>query len=131
MSHQSGGDEYRESFGADMNALLPVEPPLPIIGSAERVSQLPRKPTAGERFSLFLGTFSHTLQVAYIIWYYARLDRQRKYLWKCYREGGGGILITPHYMTEDAALRWLKANAGGEVMYIDPAAHFIFYRSRP
>lgn len=65
----------------------------------------------------------------YISWRNDRARRNHKCLWRCYRDGGGGKLITPKPMTEDAAVAWVGRVANAEVFHVDFDSRMIFYRS--
>lgn len=51
-------------------------------------------------------------------------------LWRCVREGGGGVLITPRPMSAERATAWVARVTNGEVMYVHHEYRHIFYRSR-
>jgi hypothetical protein len=65
----------------------------------------------------------------YYAWRNERVRRNHKCKWRCYRDGGGGLLITPRAMTQDRAVAWLNRITGGEVFYVDFEHRFIFYRT--
>lgn len=78
----------------------------------------------------------YPLRLRFRIWLYRRAvafdqwrDRRRKFTWKCYRDGGGGVLVTPKPMSEERATKWLQRTANAEIIYIDRNYHFLFYRS--
>jgi hypothetical protein len=66
-------------------------------------------------------------------WRAAQNDRARrnhKCLWRCYRDGGGGQLITPKAMTERRAVAWVAHVVNAEVFHVDFDHRMIFYRTR-
>jgi hypothetical protein len=67
--------------------------------------------------------------VAYYAWANARAKRKHKCLWRCYRDGGGGQLITPKPMTEERAVAWVARIVHAEVFHVDFDNRMIFYRS--
>jgi hypothetical protein len=68
--------------------------------------------------------------VFYYSWRNARIKRNHKCLWRCYRDGGGGQLVTPKAMTEERAVAWVSRVANVEVYHVDFEHRMIFYRSR-
>jgi hypothetical protein len=62
-------------------------------------------------------------------WRAVRAKRNHKCLWRCYRDGGGGQLITPKPMTEEHAVAWVGRVANAEVFHVDFEHRMIFYRS--
>jgi hypothetical protein len=70
------------------------------------------------------------LQRIRVWWTLWRVTRQ-KTIWRCVREGGGGIVITPRRMRRDQAVKWFRESAGGhaEIIYVDDINSHIFYRS--
>jgi hypothetical protein len=76
--------------------------------------------------------------VFYYAWRNARIERlnaeikrRHKCVWRCYRDGGGGSMVTPRPMTEEKAVEWVSEVAGAEVFHVDFDHRMIFYRSRP
>lgn len=70
------------------------------------------------------------LKAWFVAWRQYRAALAGKVIWRCYRYGGGGTLLTPKAMTEDQATAWLVRVIQGEVAYIDRDHHMIFYRPR-
>jgi len=67
-----------------------------------------------------------------VFWHYyreARAKRNHKCLWRCYRDGGGGALVTPKPMTQEHATAWVSRVVNGEVFHVDFEHRMIFYRS--
>jgi hypothetical protein len=60
----------------------------------------------------------------------ARRVAREKLFWRCVRDGGGGILITPKPMTREYAMAWLVKMTGGDIIYVDQEIAHIFYSSR-
>jgi hypothetical protein len=68
-----------------------------------------------------------------VFWHYyraARAKRNHKCLWRCYRDGGGGALITPKPMTQENAVAWVGHVVSAEVFHVDFEHRMIFYRSK-
>lgn len=65
----------------------------------------------------------------WVAWENARRKRNHKCLWRCYKEGGGGKLITPKPMTQATAVAWLGRVLNVEVTHVDFEYRMIFYRS--
>lgn len=81
-------------------------------------------------------TVKSWLQVQYVRllvfiyeWRVARAKRNHKCLWRCYRDGGGGQLVTPKPMTQERAIAWVGHVVGAEVYHVDFEHRMIFYRS--
>ena len=86
--------------------------------------------TLGEKVQAWL--IEKTLP-AYMRWYTWRSEAKRrnhKCVWRVYRDGGGGKLITPREMTETRACEWVRAATGGEILHVDFEHRMIFYIGR-
>lgn len=57
------------------------------------------------------------------------LRKDSRCIWTCIRREGGGNVLTPYPMAEEAAIEFVSKNLGS-VMYVDKTNCFIFYRSR-
>lgn len=65
----------------------------------------------------------------YYDWRNRRAKANHKCVWRCYRDGGGGQLITPKPMTEAYAVAWVGRVCNAEVFHVDFEHRMIFYRS--
>jgi hypothetical protein len=78
------------------------------------------------------GALADRITLARNVWREYRNERARrnhKCLWRCYRDGGGGQLITPRPMTQERAVAWVAHVANAEVFHVDFERRTIFYRS--
>jgi hypothetical protein len=66
-----------------------------------------------------------TLYIRYLMW----RETRRKYWWRCVRDGGGGVIVTPKPMRRDYAVAWVSRIAG-PVLYVDEVHKHIFYHNR-
>jgi hypothetical protein len=87
------------------------------------------KISVGERTQAWLMEKFLPTYMRYYTWRVARMRRTHKCLWRCYRDGGGGQLITPRPMTETRAVAWVSNVANAEVFHVDFEHRMIFYRT--
>ena len=88
------------------------------------------KITAGEKLQSWLIEKAVPIYLRWYNWRDAQRRRNHKCLWRVYRDGGGGKLVTPKAMTQERAVAWVIAATGGEILHVDFEHRMIFYIGR-